>query len=403
MKVKDIYFKTMKFVWMKFALGAATVGLSVIWFAVLFGITMLFQNSAAIIVAVILWFAGTGAINSIINHYFGYLVKAGHVAIITTAVTTGQIPENQFSVAKDMVKERFVTSNVYFVVDKLVSSSVKQLQNGLDKVDSLLGNIPGISTFISILQLFVSIALNYVDECCLGYTFLKKNDSAFKSAADGVVIYFQNGKSLLKNAAKTTAIVIVATFLAWLLPFIVIGALFKMLAWSSWIAFFLSGMIALVIKSAFVDSYMMVDMMVSYMRVAPSTQITFDLYGKLCRLSNKFKELFGKAEAEGPINAGPTVQQPVYAEQRYQGQPTYQQQPQYQRQPMYQQQQHQGQPMYQQQQPQYQRQPMYQQQQYQRQPIYQQQQYQGQPMYQQQQYQRQPMYQQQQQYQNNWK
>ena len=43
------------------------------------------------------------------------------------------------------------------------------------------------------------------------------------------------------------------------------------------------------------------------MEVAPSTQITFDLYDKLCKLSNKFKELFGKAKAEGPINAQPAM------------------------------------------------------------------------------------------------
>ena len=42
----------------------------------------------------------------------------------------------------------------------------------------------------------------------------------------------------------------------------------------------------------------MVKMMVSYMEVAPSTQITFDLYEKLCKLSSKFKSLFNKGQEE---------------------------------------------------------------------------------------------------------
>lgn len=300
MKAKDIYFKTMKFVWMKLGLGALTILLSGVWFGILFGLNYLLNNQGFFWISIILWLAGTGAINSLLNHYIGYLVKAGHVAIIAQAVTTGQIPDNQFQVAKQMVTSRFATSNVYFVIDKLVNGAVNQLNSGLQKVDNLLGNVPGLSTIISILQLFIKIALGYVDECCLGYTFYKTEDTAYKSAADGVVIYFQNWKTLLKNAAKTTAIVIVFTFLAWLLPFILIGALANALSFSLWIAVIAALMIALAAKNAFIDSFMLVEMMTSYMKVAPSTQITYDLYGKLCKLSKKFKDLFGKAQEEQP-------------------------------------------------------------------------------------------------------
>ena len=38
--------------------------------------------------------------------------------------------------------------------------------------------------------------------------------------------------------------------------------------------------------------------MAGYMEVAPTTQITFDLYGKLCGISGKFKELFNKGKQE---------------------------------------------------------------------------------------------------------
>lgn len=39
--------------------------------------------------------------------------------------------------------------------------------------------------------------------------------------------------------------------------------------------------------------------------VAPTTQITFDLYDKLCNLSKKFKELFNKGTSEPqPAYAG---------------------------------------------------------------------------------------------------
>lgn len=302
MKANEIYLKTMKFVWMKLGLGMVTFALSGILLAIAMGIGVLINNAGAMLFCLSAWFAGTCMISHVVNYYFGYLVKAGHVAIIAQAVTTGEIPDNQFEVAKNMVTTRFLTSNVYFVVDSLISGAIKQLQNGIGAADNLLGNIPGISTLLSFAQVFVGIALGYVDECCLGYTFYKKDDSAFKSATDGVVIYFQNWKSLLKNAALMSVAVILSTAVAAILPLLVFTGIFRLLNWSVWIAVILAVFFSIIIKSAFIDSYMMVSMMTSYMAVAPQTEITFDLYGKLCKLSAKFKQLFEKGQEEAPVS-----------------------------------------------------------------------------------------------------
>ncbi len=297
MKAKDVYLKTMKFVWLKLALGGA-----IFLFAFLTMFLFIWLGSlgggSGIVMALTIWMILVGAVYGLVQRYIGYLIKAGHVAMVTTAVTTGSLPKNQIEAAKTMVKERFLTTNVYFVVDRLVSGAVSQLQKGLQKVGDLLGKIPGVSLIVSFAQMFVHIALNYIDECCLGYTFLHREQSAFKSAADGVVIYFQNWKTLLKNAAVTTLIVIGVSFLAWLLPFLVFAGIFALLHIHWIFTFMLALMAAAIIKSAFVDSYMMVKMMVSYMQVAPSTEITFDLYDKLCKLSGKFKSLFTKGQEE---------------------------------------------------------------------------------------------------------
>lgn len=294
MKVKDVYLKTMTFVWLKLAMGGALLLFSLVTLAIFFWLANLTSNPLPLYIWVILDIVVCGWV----SRYVGYMLKAGHVAIVSKAVTTGSVPENQFQMAKEMVTKRFATSNVYFVVDRLVSGAVSQLQKGLGTVDKLLGGIPGVSAIISFLQLFIGIALGYVDECCLGYTFLKEDQSAFKSAADGVVIYFQNWKTLLKDAAITTLVVIVATFAAWLLPFIVFMSIFGALGLPWVIALIIAVVVAIALKSAFIDSYMMVKMMVSYMTVAPDTEITFDLYDKLCGLSAKFKELFNKGQQE---------------------------------------------------------------------------------------------------------
>ncbi len=298
MRVGEIYTKTMKFVWLKLGVGLFITAISIALLAIAVGIGSLFRDSSAMIIMGVIWFVMTAGVYGFVMYYVGYMIKAAHVAVITTAVTTGAIPDNMVETGKDMVKERFATTNVYYVLDRLVGGAVRQLQNTVEKVGNVFGEIPGVDAIVNILQLFIGIALGYIDECCLGYTFYKKEDGAFKAGCDGVVIYFQNTKHLLKSALTTTLIVVAATFVAWLIPFLIIGAIFSALEISWIFAFLLAAIIAMAIKAAFIDSYMMVRTMAAYMQVAPSTVITVDIYGKLCKLSGKFKELFNKSKEE---------------------------------------------------------------------------------------------------------
>jgi hypothetical protein len=309
-----VFFKTMPFAWAKLLLGLLTVVLSVLIFAFLMSIAYLFKNEFVFFFMFIIWISATGAVNFILNHYIGYLVKAGHVAVITEAVTARRIPDHQLSYGMRMVKERFLASNVYFIIDKLVAGAVRQLQRVVQKIGGAASFIPGMNYITNITNLFLSIALGYVDECCLGYTFLHKGQSAFKSAADGIVVYWKNWKTLLKDAAITTVIVILLVVAVTIGVFLVSSMVFvHMLHWNGIIAFLIALFVAWVIRKAFVDSYMMVKMMVSYMQVAPSTSFTSELYIKLCGLSTKFKELFNRKDAPARTTARKRVSAPARA------------------------------------------------------------------------------------------
>lgn len=303
MKASTLFMKTLPFCWAKLILGVANLLAAALLFGILFGVGMLIGEESLFIMFLI-WVVLAVYVNYFINHYFGYLVKAGHVAVITEAVTGGALPENQVKYGASKVKERFVTANVYFVVDKLVSRAVKQIQNGVEKVGNLFDSIPGVSTIASLLNMFIGIFLGYIDECCLGWTFHNKEQSAFKSAADAVVIYAQSWKTLMKSAAFTMIKVIVAMIVLTIVCFVPVALLFSALEWNLLIGFVLSIMLANAVKSAFLDSFIMCEMITSYMNVATQTEITFDLYGKLCKISNSFKKLFDKGQAEpSPVPA----------------------------------------------------------------------------------------------------
>lgn len=300
MTSKQLFSGTMPFMLAKLALGAVTVVLSVVLFAILMALGWLF-GEGGMLVTFCIWLAGTGVIRFAVMHYMGYLVKAGHIAVIAEACRTGHIPANQVSYGKGKVTERFVTANVYFAVDKLVTGAVKQIQRVIDKAGNALDFIPGMGAITGAAKFFVDISLGYIDECCLGWTFYHMEQGAFQSAADGVVIYAQNWKTLLKSAAMTMVKTLLILLLIVLAAFVPVGLVFKLLHWSPLAAFLLACLIAWTVKFAFIDSYIMIQMMSAYMEVAPSTVITFDLYSKLCGLSSKFKELFEKGKQEGPI------------------------------------------------------------------------------------------------------
>lgn len=301
MTAKQIFMKTLAFGWMKLGLGLLNIVIDIALFALLMGIAVLFRSEGAGAVMLLVWLVLAGIVNWVLNHYVGYLVKAGHVAVISRAFRDGRIPDSPVSAGKAMVKERFGTSNVYFVLDKLVAGSVKQLQRTLGRITGgLLGALPGGGTIQSLTNFFLNISLGYIDECCLGYTFYRGDQNPYKSAADGVVIYAQNWKHLLKNAAMTALTVILSVAAVTLVAFLLFGGLFRLFGWSGFVAFILSLLLAWTVKYAFIDSWILVKMMCSYMQVAPGTVITFDLYGKLGGMSAKFKELFRKSGEEAP-------------------------------------------------------------------------------------------------------
>ncbi len=296
MTAKDIFMKTLAFCWAKLGLGLLNILICVVLFAILMGISLLFASGGVTGIMFFVWLALAGVVNFAINHYWGYLVKAGHVAIIAQTFKEGRVPANCVSVGKKMVLDRFGTANAYFAIDKLVSGAVKQLQRTLGRItNSLFGAVPGADTVRSAANFFLDISLGYVDECCLSYTFYRDDQNAYKSACDGVVIYAQNWKHLLKNAAMTALTVIISLLVVTLVAFILFGGIFRLLGWSGFVAFVLAVMLAWTGKFAFIDSWMMVKMMHGYMQVAPTTTITFDLYTKLNGFSSSFKRLFNES------------------------------------------------------------------------------------------------------------
>lgn len=297
MKAGELFRKTMPYCVARLTLGGTMALILALLLALCTGIGWLFGD-VGVVVGLLVWMAILKPVRALIMNYGGYMVKAGHLAVLAETAATGIAPDNQVSYGAAQVKERFLTANVYFAVDKLVSAAVSQIQKNITKLGNKLDFIPGMEHIAGAANFFVELSLGYIDECCLGYTFYKKEQGAFQSACDGVVIYAQNIKHLLKNAAFTMVKVLLATFVAALVVFVPVGLVFRLLHWNGMIAFLLACLIAWVVKFAFLDSYILCQTMAGYMAVAPTTRIAFDLYGTLSGISSSFRELWEKGKEE---------------------------------------------------------------------------------------------------------
>ena len=303
MSVKEIYTKTMKFGLIKMGIQGVVLAVSLVTLAICLGLGALFKSSGFSLVLLLIWIVVTLIAYRLALSYMGYMIRAAHVAIISKAVTEGVIPDNMVEAGKQMVQERFGATNAYMVINHLVNGAVRQLQSVVNQIDNLLDGIPGLEKVMDVVKVFIRIFLGYIDECCLGYTFYKKGENAFKCGCDGVVIYFQNAKHLLKSAFVTAILVVVLTFISWFAPFLIFAGIFSLLGLSKayGVAAVISILIAVAVKEAFIDPFILVQTMTAYMEVAPQTEITVDLYDKLSGMSGKFNELLNRARKEERI------------------------------------------------------------------------------------------------------
>jgi len=290
---------TMPFVWAKLVLRLIAAVVFLVPFAL--GIVMLARGNGGVgfVLVIVSLIAGAWGTFFLVR-VMGYAVRVGHVAVLTETIKTGQLPDNQVVHGKNKVVERIGTAATFFVINKLVDRAVLQLQRTLASAASILGAVPGMNSLVTFANSILKIALKYVDECCIAWVFYgPPEQSAWKGALDGVTIYAQNWKKVLGNAVKTALLVMLLTFVIGTAIALVFGFLLGSISgWWSFFAFVTGFVFAFIIKQVFIDTWVMITMLLTFLKVAPTTELKVDMYGKLSNLSPAFKKLLGNAQSE---------------------------------------------------------------------------------------------------------
>ncbi|SDU13893.1 ABC transporter ATP-binding protein [Halopseudomonas salegens] len=257
-------------------------------------------------------FGIVGAVMYWLREYLLYVVKAGHLAVLVELMEGKELPagKGQINYASTVVKERFAQASVLFAVDQLIKGVLRAIV-GLTRSVFRMLPIPGGQNLLRILQAFLKVAVGFIDEVILAYCIKTRSTNAWASSREALVLYGQNYKSMLKNAAWITLMIYLLYFLVFLV----------MLAPAALIAYLMPGgwsaagvvfafLLAWSIKAGVLEPFAITCLMQAYFKAIEGQEPNPEWDAKLDGMSAKFRKLKDKA-GESLGKATGTATQPA--------------------------------------------------------------------------------------------
>ena len=241
------------------------------------------------------------------REYLLYLVKAGHIAVLVELMEGRDVPagKGQIAYARGIVQQRFKESSMLFGLHSLIKGILRVFNRTVASIANLLP-IPGLDALVKIVDAVINTSLTYLDEVILAEILRQRSANPWATARDCVVLYAQNYKGMLRNAAFLTFIVWGLTLLIFL---VVIGPIAAFVATHPHVAgiwtFVLAVIAALSLKAALVDPFAMTALLQVYTKLIAGQTPSPEWAARLDGMSGKFRELAQRAGATPPVAAPP--------------------------------------------------------------------------------------------------
>lgn len=254
----------------------------------------------------VIGFGIVGAVMYVLREYLLYMVKAGHIAVLVELLEGDTLPggKGQIHYAGGVVKERFGQASLLFAMDQLIKGTLRSL-TGLFRTLFRLLPLPGAQAFLRVVEAFLRMAVGFIDEVILAYCLRTRSDNAWQGSREALVLYGQNVKPMLKNAAWLTLIVyglLLVIFLILLGP----AALVAYLIPGGWSAtgVVVAMLFAWSIKAALLEPFAVICMMQAYFKTIEGQQPDPEWDARLDGMSKKFRKLKEKAGQAGTSAGG---------------------------------------------------------------------------------------------------
>jgi hypothetical protein len=244
-----------------------------------------------------LGFGLTAGVIFFLRDYLLYVVKAGHIAVMVALIDGQPVPlgPGQIAFARKVVAQRFGQASALFVLDRLIKGVISAVTGLMQGVFAVLP-IPGLQQIVGVLRAYLRLAVGLVDEVILAHAIRTRSDNAWESAHDGLVLYAQNARAMLVNAAWLTLIVwglsallfvvmlAPAAAIVWLLPSEATGGMFLFAMVFAW-----------AVKAALIEPFAVACMVQVFFKVTQGQELNPEWAGRLHRASAKFRQIGERA------------------------------------------------------------------------------------------------------------
>jgi len=264
-------------------------------------------RGAAIFWGGALGFGATAGVLYFLREYILYIVKAGHIAVLVELLDGRPIPEGRGQVehAAHVVKSRFAEASVLFAIDQLVKGVLGAITGLVQGIASFLP-VPGVEQLVGLVKAFLRIAVGLVDEVILAYGIRTGAANPWSSAQEALVLYAQNYKVMLKNAAWLTVITYGLAFVVFLVMLAPAAALVWIIpgGWSAG-GFVFALVFAWAVKAALIEPFAITCMMEVYFRAIEGQNPDPEWDRRLTAATGKFGKI--KEAALGWVRRGRPV------------------------------------------------------------------------------------------------
>lgn len=229
--------------------------------------------------------------------YILYVVKAGHIAVMVELLDDKPIPEGkgQIAHAAEVVQARFGQASALFALDVLIRGVINVVTGLLEGLMSFLP-IPGVDRLMGALRAYLRLAVGLIDEVILGHAIRTKSENAWESAHDGLVLYAQNARTMLVNAAWLTLITWVLSLAVFLVMLAPAAAVVWLLPGNSTTGMFVFAVVfAWAVKAALIEPFAVACMLQVFFTVTEGQEPLPEWKGRLTRASGKFRQLGERA------------------------------------------------------------------------------------------------------------
>ena len=249
-------------------------------------------------------FGLTAIVLYFLRQYLLYLVKAAHIAVLVEILDGRSVPagQSQLGYGAAFVKNHFAEVSVLFGVDLVVKAILRSLFRLINLFTMFLP-IPLFGSLVRVGEAVVRTSLTYVDEVILAYLIRTRTTNPWATAKDGVILYAQNYRHMLKNAVWLSIFMWGTTILIFAVLLTPAAGLMMWMPGTNaagiW-AFMFAVIVAVALKKALLEPLAIASLMQVYFKTIEGQKPDPEWSARLDGTSRSFRELGQKASGWVP-------------------------------------------------------------------------------------------------------